>query len=91
MDWEEYANAAAEAAGRAGQMLRDNIDKSREITFKGAVDLVTNHDQESQQLIFEHLSSLYPDHDFLAEEDLCEDRGTGIRWRLRRGRRRPFI
>jgi myo-inositol-1(or 4)-monophosphatase len=80
MDWEEYSKAAARAAEQAGQMLRDSIDRSREITFKGAVDLVTNHDRESQQLIFDNLSSLYPRHDFLAEEDLCEDRGSDFRW-----------
>lgn len=80
MDWEEYLEAAAEAGKQAGEMLRTNINKSREITFKGAVDLVTNHDKESQQLIFNHLSSLYPDHDFLAEEDLCEERGADFRW-----------
>ncbi len=80
MDWEEYLNAAAEAGEQAGQMLRASIDKSREITFKGAVNLVTNRDKESQQLIFNHLSSLFPDHDFLAEEDLCEVRGSDFRW-----------
>jgi len=80
MDWEEYLKVAAEAGKQAGQMLQASIDKSREITFKGAVDLVTNHDRESQQMIFNHLSSLYPDHDFLAEEDLCEERGADFRW-----------
>ncbi len=44
------------------------------------MNLVTNRDKESQQLIFNHLSSLFPDHDFLAEEDLCEDRGSDFRW-----------
>jgi len=80
MDWEKYLNAAADAGERAGQMLRASINKSREITFKGAVDLVTNRDKESQQLIFNRLSSLYPEHDFLAEEDLCEERGADFRW-----------
>jgi myo-inositol-1(or 4)-monophosphatase len=80
MDWEEYTKAAAEAAEQAGQMLRDSIGKSREISFKGAVDLVTDHDRKSQQMILEHLSSLYPDHDYLAEEDLCENRGADFRW-----------
>jgi myo-inositol-1(or 4)-monophosphatase len=80
MDWEEYSEAAAEAAELAGQLLRKSIDKSREITFKGAVDLVTDHDRKSQQVILEHLMSRYPNHDFLAEEDLREDRGADFRW-----------
>jgi len=80
MDWQEYLKAATEAGKIAGQMLLASFDKSREITFKGAVDLVTDHDRKSQQLIFSHLSSLYPGHDFLAEEDLCEERGADFRW-----------
>ncbi|MFC2163442.1 inositol monophosphatase family protein [Acidobacteriota bacterium] len=80
MDWDKYLNAAVDAGEQAGQMLRASIDKSREITFKGAVDLVTDRDKESQQMIFSHLSALYPEHDFLAEEDLCEERGTDFRW-----------
>jgi myo-inositol-1(or 4)-monophosphatase len=80
MDWDAYVKAASEAAKKAGQMMRASIDKSREISYKGAVDLVTDHDRKSQQMIFNHLSSLYPKHDFLAEEDLCEDRGADFRW-----------
>jgi len=80
MNWEEYVKAASEAAKIAGQMMRTSLGKSREISFKGAVNLVTDHDRKSQRLIFDHLSSLYPEHDFLAEEDLCEDRGAEFRW-----------
>jgi myo-inositol-1(or 4)-monophosphatase len=80
MEWEESLKVAEEASRMAGEMLHRHIDSSREIVYKGAVDLVTNFDRRSQEVIFSHLSSRFPDHDFLAEEDLCEQRGSEFRW-----------
>jgi myo-inositol-1(or 4)-monophosphatase len=80
MEWEESLKSAEEASKMAGEMLRQNIDASREIVYKGAVNLVTDFDKHSQEIIFSHLSSRFPDHDFLAEEDLCEQKGSEFRW-----------
>jgi myo-inositol-1(or 4)-monophosphatase len=80
MEWEEPLKVAFEASRMAGEMLRQNIDSSREIVYKGAVNLVTDFDKRSQEIIFAHLSSRFPEHDFLAEEDLCEQRGSDFRW-----------
>jgi myo-inositol-1(or 4)-monophosphatase len=77
---ERYLDVAIEAAREAGQMLRDNLDVSREIEYKGDVDLVTNFDNRSQQMIFDHLVKNFPDHDFVAEEGLDYDRGSAYRW-----------
>lgn len=80
MNTEKYLEAAREAAQKAGRMLRKNIDKCREIFFKGTVDLVTNFDNQSQRIIFIHLSTCFPDHDFLAEEGLRKEKGAEFRW-----------
>jgi myo-inositol-1(or 4)-monophosphatase len=80
MDWEKSLDAAEEASRKAGEMLRRNIDSSREIVYKGAVNLVTDFDKRAQDIIFSRLSSRFPDHDFLAEEDLCRQRGSDFRW-----------
>ena len=80
MEFHRYLDAAQNAARRAGEMLRENIDTSAEISFKGVVDLVTNFDDESQKMIFNHLSDLFPGHDFLAEENLCQEKGAEYRW-----------
>lgn len=80
MEWEESLKVAEEASRMAGEILRRNIDSSREIIYKGAVNLVTDFDKRSQDVIFSHLSSQFPEHDFLAEEDLCEQRGSEFRW-----------
>jgi myo-inositol-1(or 4)-monophosphatase len=80
MKWIEYAVVAREAARKAGSMLKENMGKAREIVFKGAVDIVTNFDKRSQEIICEYLSSRFPDHDLLAEEGLHLDRGSDFCW-----------
>ncbi|NOR53034.1 MAG: inositol monophosphatase [Candidatus Aminicenantes bacterium] len=75
-----YMEAAREAARKAGVVLRENIDETSEIFFKGDIDLVTNFDNQSQSIILEHLSKYFPDHDFLAEEGLSEDKGAEFQW-----------
>ena len=72
--------AAKEAAWRAGRMLKKNIDASREVSFKGIIDLVTNFDNQSQRMILKHLSTIFPDHGFLAEEGLSETKGSEFQW-----------
>jgi len=76
----KYLAAAREAALQAGEILRENMDSVREISYKGAIDIVTNYDRISQQKIFDILASHFPEHDFLAEEDLCEEKGSPYRW-----------
>lgn len=80
MKWTEPLNIAREAALRAGAMLRDSMACDRRIDFKGEINLVTDFDRESQRIIHEHIRDHYPDHDFLAEENLEENRGSGFRW-----------
>lgn len=80
MTGERFLLEAKEAALAAGKMLKENMSVSREIEFKGAVDLVTNFDKSSQKIIFDSLSSCFPEHDFLAEEGLIENKGNRFRW-----------
>jgi myo-inositol-1(or 4)-monophosphatase len=80
MSWDKYLEAAKEAAWRAGRMLKKNIDASREVSFKGVIDLVTNFDNQSQRMILKRLSAIFPDHGFLAEEGLSETKGSEFQW-----------
>lgn len=80
MNMDKTIQAAREAALKAGRMLRENIGKSSEISYKGTVDLVTNFDTQAQRVIFDHLSSCFPDHDYLAEEGLNQNKGAEFRW-----------
>lgn len=80
MTVETFLLEAKKAAIAAGKMLKNNMSVSREIEFKGAVDLVTNFDKFSQKIIFDSLSSCFPEHDFLAEEGLIKNKGNRFRW-----------
>ena len=80
MNMDNYLREAEAIAHKAGRMIKENINTSTEIFFKGAVDLVTDFDNRAQRMIFDHLSSCYPEHDFMGEEGLSKDRGGEFRW-----------
>ncbi len=79
-DLQPYLRAAWEAAREAGRFLKQSLDESREIYYKGTLDLVTEADRQSQEMIFARLSASFPEHDFLGEEGLCRNRGSEFRW-----------
>jgi myo-inositol-1(or 4)-monophosphatase len=68
-DLAQYLAAAWEAASTAGRLIRDNSEAPKEISFKGAIDLVTSIDRESEKLTVEVLHRSFPSHSILAEED----------------------
>lgn len=80
MNRNDLLEAAVNAALEAGRMLRENIDAPGEVSFKGAVDLVTSFDKRAQKMIISSLSARYPGHDFLAEEGLSKEKGSEFRW-----------
>src|SRR3984885_9264605 len=67
-DLTRYLDAAREAAARAAEVLAFWRQKF-EVKEKGRFDLVTDADVASQKAIQAHLSSLFPDHAFLGEEE----------------------
>jgi myo-inositol-1(or 4)-monophosphatase len=79
-EWTKYLKMALKAALEAGEMLRKGMDERKEISYKGEVDLVTNFDHAAQEMIVDRLSSAFPDHGFLAEEDLSRKPAGDFRW-----------
>src|SRR5205807_8597506 len=65
---EDYRDAAQEAARRAAVVLEDWRPRFQ-VREKGRFDLVTDADLASQKTIHTYLSSRFPDHAFLGEED----------------------
>jgi len=78
--WTGFLEAGKTAALEAGRMLREGLGEGREISYKGAVDLVTNFDNRAQELIFNRLSASFPGHGFLAEEGLDRREQGEFRW-----------
>ncbi|XP_048571063.1 inositol monophosphatase 3 [Triticum urartu] len=65
---EQFLAAAVDAAKSAGEIIRKSFYLTKNVEHKGQVDLVTETDKACEDLIFNHLRMLYPDHKFIGEE-----------------------
>ncbi len=68
MSANEFLSAACAVAREAGEILSEGFGAAGQIEFKGAVDLVTEYDHESEAHILARLHDLYPQHAIRAEE-----------------------
>jgi len=80
MDMGMFLTAAKDAAFQAGKMLKKHSCTPQEIHYKGAVDLVTDFDNRAQSIILKCLFDHFPDHDFLSEENIKEEKGSEFCW-----------
>lgn len=55
-------------ASRAGEILRAGLGKQHHIEFKGEIDLVTEIDHLSEDLILGEIASRFPEHRVFSEE-----------------------
>jgi len=76
----EFLEAAREAALETGRMLRAALSEEVRVSFKGAVDLVTQFDGRAQHMIDARLRERFPDFGILAEEGLSRETGSAYRW-----------
>lgn len=80
MDLDKYLETAKDAAKKAGLMLIQNITSERQISFKGEVNLVTNFDQMSQDIIHHSVLRAFPEHNMISEEGLREEKDSEFKW-----------
>jgi myo-inositol-1(or 4)-monophosphatase len=72
---------AKDIAVKAGQLLKEGLNRPREIQYKGEIDLVTEMDVASEKLILTAIREAYPDHEILAEESGgSREAAKGYRW-----------
>ncbi len=67
-------------AREAGSLLRGYNERGVTAEYKGDVDLVTEADRASEQLIRERLRSAFPDHGIFGEEGTREALDAEFRW-----------
>mmetsp|Transcript_12429 Transcript_12429/g.25001 ORF Transcript_12429/g.25001 Transcript_12429/m.25001 type:complete len:397 (+) Transcript_12429:3-1193(+) len=65
---DELQKVAEEAARAGAAVVSSAVDKPRNITLKGATDLVTETDTASEKAVLEVIRKYYPDHAVLGEE-----------------------
>ena len=76
-----YARAATNAARAAGLLLRRHLGAPRTVhTKRSAIDLVTELDRASEQLIYTQLHRAFPSVGFLGEECGARHTGRSSRW-----------
>jgi myo-inositol-1(or 4)-monophosphatase len=80
MDLALISRIATRAAYRAGRVLNDRFGKITRISKKGAIDLVTEADLESEQAIIATIKEVFPEHAILAEESGLLDQPGRYRW-----------
>lgn len=68
------------AASDAGRILMEKYATGVTVSYKGAIDLVTEADYAAEQAIVSILRQRHPDHDILAEEGDYDRRGADHCW-----------
>jgi myo-inositol-1(or 4)-monophosphatase len=70
---------AVELARRAGGLLLNGYGRATQVRHKGAIDLVTEYDLKSEQILVEGIRSAYPADAILSEEGGGQE-GEEVRW-----------
>ena len=75
--WKSFAVGLAK---KAGALLKDKFSQAHQIHYKGDINIVTEADKMSEDLIMESIRRRFPDHGILSEESPAVA-GTGkFRW-----------
>ena len=69
LDSDSLLDIAWQAASAAGNVIRNSWQQPTRIEYKGAIDLVTPVDRESERTIVDVIRHYFPDHSILAEEE----------------------
>ncbi len=77
---EKLKNFAINLAQEAGNLLRGRFNSKHEIHYKGEINLVTEADKMSENLIIAAISSSFPDHGILSEESPIQNSQAKMRW-----------
>jgi myo-inositol-1(or 4)-monophosphatase len=77
----EFSKTAQTAAMLAGKLLKANVNKKHNISYKGRKNLVTEMDGKSEALIISQIRKKYPDHSVLSEESgLFDKASSSYKW-----------
>ncbi|MBN2283795.1 MAG: inositol monophosphatase [Deltaproteobacteria bacterium] len=76
----EYGEFAQALAREAGALLKERFHGPHRVAYKGAINLVTETDTLSEELIISRITGAFPEHDILAEESSPIRKGSSYRW-----------
>jgi myo-inositol-1(or 4)-monophosphatase len=76
----ELKDFAVNLARDAGNLLKGEFNSEHEIHYKGEINLVTEVDKMSEDLIIAVIKKSYPDHGILTEESPAQNSQAKMRW-----------
>jgi len=77
LQWKLFA---VDLARKAGALLKEQFNQKHEINYKGDINLVTEADKMSEDLIIAAISRKFPDHGILSEESPMITGAGKLRW-----------
>ena len=80
MDLEPVKRVAVAAAYKGARAIMPFYGRLSKINKKGAIDLVTEADTESEKIIIETIKTVFPDHSILAEESGLNHGNSESKW-----------
>lgn len=80
MDFEHAKSVGVEAIYRGARVLREHFGRISQINRKGAFDLITEADTESEKQIIKIIRKAFPDHAILAEESGANKGTAEYQW-----------
>lgn len=80
MDLEYVQRIAIAAAIKGAEVLHSFLGNINSVSKKGAIDLVTEADKESERVIIETIQGRFPDHTILTEERGLLEGDKGCQW-----------
>ncbi|MBL7685124.1 MAG: inositol monophosphatase [Deltaproteobacteria bacterium] len=76
----EFLEIAKQASLISGEIQMSHLEKTREIDFKGEINIVTEVDKKCEAEIVSLIQKTYPHHDILAEEGSGVRRDSEYKW-----------
>ena len=77
----KFLKSAKKWAKKVGKLQKDNIKSNFTINSKDTeIDLVTEIDKKSEDIITNHIKNEYPDHSILAEEKGKKEKNSEFKW-----------
>ncbi len=80
MDLELIKRVSVGASYKSADLLHKYLGNISQISKKGAIDIVTEADIESERVIIETIRGKFPDHTILAEESGLSKEGAECKW-----------
>ena len=76
----ELNDFAINLARDAGNLLKEKFNSKHEVHYKGEINLVTEADKMSEDLIIAAINNSFPDHGILSEESPAQNSSAKLRW-----------